>query len=294
MWKPTLGCDPPSRLFLCHLRRGIFTLTKTMERPSHLNSLGYVIAGSATERVSTQAMIAWGERSNGELVHIQDAAAGLADELKCACGASLVARKGSIRVHHFAHKAGTIKGCEQARLKALSLFARKSLEGVGVLNLPPNRGERLSAKIDEIRDEIFGQCAGVWMTTVKGEKRSEIAVLFVVKRGQQLPDKAHFKGLQKSAMVVDLTDYRNQPDPKIAKAIVMADDCDWIYNARYPNLKASSSPQVKSDRRHHALLAQLVAGTSRTATQTGITEEEWQTLHYTELRRRVFGWTEKK
>ncbi|NVD45093.1 hypothetical protein [Qipengyuania atrilutea] len=265
-----------------------------MNRPKHLNSLGYVVTGSATERSSAQAMIAWGEKENGALVHIDDAAPGLADGLICACGAPLVARKGSVRTNHFAHKAGTVEACEQAQLRALSRFARRTLLEVGKLTLPSIQGRRLTTTVDEIREEIIGRCAGLWVTTVKGEKRGEIAVLFFVKRGQKSAFEVQFRALQKSAMVIDLTAFRNCRDPEIAFAIATAEDSDWIYNARHPNWRERSGPRSIFRQKSHSAGTQITAPTSQTKLKSAITEEEWQTLHYTELRRRVFGWTDKK
>lgn len=264
-----------------------------MERPRHLNSLGYVIAGSATERASSQAMIAWGEKPNGVLVHINDAAAGLADGLKCACGAPLVARKGEIRVHHFAHKAGAVKACEQAQLKALGQFARKTFLQAGELILPPIGGRRLTVTVDDIRNEIFGQCAGVWITTVKGEKRSEIAVLLVVRRGRQRPSKAHFETLEKSAMWVDLTAYRNRADHEIVHAMTAAHDRDWIFNARHPDRRVRSASNEATPENPQSLPPRRAIA-SPPKVKPSITEDEWQRLHYTELRRRVFGWSDKE
>lgn len=283
-----------SPISLCYLRRSTSSFAGIMDRPRHLNSLGYVVTGSATERSSAQAMIAWGEKANGALVHIDDAAPGMADGLKCACGAPLVARKGSVRTNHFAHKAGTVKACEQAQLNALCKFARRTLLEVGELTLPPIRGKRLTTAVSEIREEIFGRCAGVWVTTVKGQKRSEIAVLFIVKRGQKSASEAQFVALQKSAMVIDLTAFRNCRDPEIASAIATAQDSDWVYNARHPNLRERSETKSISRQKLHPARAQVSAPPSRPKPQSAITEEEWKTLHYTELRRRVFGWTDKK
>ena len=64
---------------------------------------------------------------NGELVSVEDVVSGLACECRCpSCGTTLVARKGKIREHHFAHHGATdcTHGCESA----LHLMAKHILE----------------------------------------------------------------------------------------------------------------------------------------------------------------------
>lgn len=64
---------------------------------------------------------------NGVLVSVEDVVSGLACECICpSCGATLVARKGNIREHHFAHHGATdcTHGCESA----LHMMAKHILE----------------------------------------------------------------------------------------------------------------------------------------------------------------------
>lgn len=50
---------------------------------------------------------------DGELIHISEADRGLACGCRCpACGEMLVARKGPVKVHHFAHYSS--QGCRYA------------------------------------------------------------------------------------------------------------------------------------------------------------------------------------
>lgn len=73
---------------------------------------------------------------NAKLVHISEVDSGLACECVCAsCGQRLVAKKGVIKEHHFAHYNGI--ECRGAVETALHIFAKNTLERYKRIVLPP-------------------------------------------------------------------------------------------------------------------------------------------------------------
>ena len=72
----------------------------------------------------------------GELVHISNVSKGLACQCKCVnCGSLLVARKGEIKVHHFAHAANS--ECNGAAETTLHLLSKKIIGELDTIFIPP-------------------------------------------------------------------------------------------------------------------------------------------------------------
>lgn len=72
---------------------------------------------------------------NGELISIREVESGLSCNCVCpACGAKLVARKGKVKAHHFAHN--KTEGCEYGVESALHLAAKNLLEKKKEIVLP--------------------------------------------------------------------------------------------------------------------------------------------------------------
>lgn len=72
----------------------------------------------------------------GELVHISNVSRGLACQCKCAnCGNLLVAKKGKIKVHHFAHKSNS--ECNGAIETTLHLLSKKIIGELNTIFIPP-------------------------------------------------------------------------------------------------------------------------------------------------------------
>lgn len=70
-----------------------------------------------------------------QLVHVGEVAKGLGCHCVCVvCGARLIAKKGSVRVHHFAHEAET--GCQGAAETALHLLAKELICNLPSILLP--------------------------------------------------------------------------------------------------------------------------------------------------------------
>ena len=83
----------------------------------------------------TQDRIGYGLR-DGELVHVSQVERGLACHCFCAsCGMPLVARKGEVRVHHFAHANGF--SCSNAGETLLHRLAKEIIESLDSISIPP-------------------------------------------------------------------------------------------------------------------------------------------------------------
>ena len=80
--------------------------------------------------------ILYGRGPDGELRHIEDVERGEACNCVCpdpSCGQTLIARKGTKRAHHFAHKRGT---CEWAVEYVVSAVAERVVREAGALVFP--------------------------------------------------------------------------------------------------------------------------------------------------------------
>src|SRR5262245_17522684 len=126
--------------------------------PQHRNSLGYVITNRAPVS-DDRAMIVWGRRADGERVFIEDAVRGGAEGLRCACGSLLIARKGEIRAHHFAHEARSAAICRTSQLAALVEFSTMVLDGAKWVQLPPYEGRVGRAAVGAVKAQILADDA---------------------------------------------------------------------------------------------------------------------------------------
>jgi hypothetical protein len=279
------------------------------EQPKHRNSLGYVISQRGFGMSPEEAMIVWGIRADGTRLFIVAARRGAAEHLKCECGAELIARKGDVRAHHFAHASGAARSCKEAHVNALSKFAADALKRFRKVRIPQIRGKARTTTFAEARPEVFDAYGGVRIARGTGDDRRELCVLFKVKRGKTPPLKEKFAKSGVSAMVVDLSQFRNLPDERIATAMAFEAERSWLHNTRHPEAETSQAKdaitRAKSSRRTlkrewgspsptelprieksvTAERSQAQADTNRAE----LSREEWDSLSPTELRRRLFG-----
>lgn len=282
-------------------------------QPEHRNSLGYVISQRSSGMSQNEAMIVWGIKPDGTRLFIDGARRGAADHLKCECGAELVARKGDVRSHHFAHASGAARSCKEAHLNALSKFAADALKRFRQVKLPQIAGRPQTTTFVEASPEVFGAYGGVRIARGTDDHRRELCILFKVKRGKAPALKEKFATSGVSAMVVDLSPFRDLPDKRIAKAMAFQAERSWLHNTRHPEADTSQAKdtltQAKSSRRTHkreggspspaqlprmdktvtADQSRAEAGSNRTEPKVSISREEWDTLSPAELRRRLFG-----
>lgn len=91
---------------------------------------------------------------DGEIVHISEVESGIQQNCLCAkCGSILIAKKGDIRKHHFAHY--NYENCQGAQETALHLLAKEILYLNKCISLPiPNSTEQTIKAFDQVRLEV--------------------------------------------------------------------------------------------------------------------------------------------
>lgn len=280
------------------------------EQPEHRNSLGYVISQRASGISPEEAMIVWGTRPDGTRLFIDAARRGAAEQLKCECGAALIARKGHVRAHHFAHVPGAARSCKEAQVNAISKFAANALKRFRKVRIPQIHGKAQTTPFAEARPEAFDAYGGVRIARGTGDDRRELCIVFKVKHGKTLPPTERYAKAGVSAMVVDLSQFRNLSDERIAKAMAFEAERSWLHNTRHPEAEASQAKDAltpaKSSRRARkrdptlthlpriektvtADQSQADAGSGRTEPKDNTSQGKWDSLSPTELLRRLFG-----
>lgn len=200
----------------------------------HRNSLGYIVTNREATGEAARAMIVWGIGAGGRRVFIDDATRGGADGLKCACGSRLIARKGEINAHHFAHEARSGAICRTAQLTALAEFGAEEIRKAGQLRLPSVERKNGRAKVEAVSSQILGDHAVVTITST--DARKLLVLLRATTRRTALNDATLRDGI--SSIVVEIALYRNLADDAIARAIVSQAPREWIFNAQLPAAKA--------------------------------------------------------
>lgn len=205
--------------------------------PRHRNSIGYVI--DATRR--DEAMIVFGRDSSGNLVGIDEAERGAAQGLRCECGTNLVAKKGEVLEHHFAHKAGEDRSCAVATRAALIRFISDTLLDGGEIELPFTDGRLGSAKVFSLEELPNEQ---VPTLKIDAQRDRQLIVVFKIKR--QKLDRDRYKQQGISAIAVDLSKARNGSDDRIREAILSRSPREWLFRHTRPEEKAGDLKRLRS------------------------------------------------
>lgn len=196
---------------------------------------------------------------DGKLLHISEVSSGLDCGCVCAgCNAQLVARKGKIKQHHFAHAADS--DCATGYETALHLAAKDIIERRKEIMLPPVKifktsswPHGLSYRLDKYTDEFTSSEA---MILANEHKYQVDNVLLESRLGRIIPDvvvhisaipliieikvthavdKAklrHIKKLKTSAIEIDLSKIpRDINIPSLESLIIDASEHKkWLYN----------------------------------------------------------------
>lgn len=197
------------------------------------------------------------EAADGTLVHIADVPSGLACNCVCpGCGRKMVAKKGEIQGHHFAHHAR--QGgwtCASAGETALHKFAKRVLD------------ERLEIALPAMVVEEHGDLEVV----VEAERRNFDRAILETKDGQIVPDVvlllrdrrlivefmvthpcdeqkiARIRTMDIGAIEIDLSQYRDHVLNEISDQILYDAPRKWLHNPR--ELKAREKLEDRARRR---------------------------------------------
>lgn len=197
------------------------------------------------------------EATDGTLVHIADVPSGLACNCICpGCGRRMVAKKGEIQGHHFAHYVRRDgQTCVSAGETALHKFAKRVLDG------------RLEIALPAMVVEDHGDREVV----VEAERRTFDHAILEKKDGQIVPDVvlllrdrrlivefkvthpcdeqkiARIRAMDIGAIEIDLSQYRDHVLSEIGDQILYDAPRKWLHNPR--ELKAREKLEDRAKRR---------------------------------------------
>ncbi len=185
-------------------------------------------------------LLPFGERHDGAIVHIADVPRGLACDCRCSgCDGVLVARKGKVKEHHFAHQSAA--PCAHAFESALHKLAKQILNEKLMLLLPRVAAARSGEEVIECeerefsfdRAEIEVPFPGFQPDVVlyKGERRLLVEVLVTHATDETKEARIAASGL--AAVEIDLSGISRDADiPAVADALCRSAPRWWIYNQR--------------------------------------------------------------
>lgn len=172
---------------------------------------------------------------DGEIVHVSEMNSGVSSNCLCPkCGSILIAKKGDIRRHHFAHY--NYENCHGSQETALHLLAKEILYQEKKLTLPKLNHEHLPeikyfSNVDlEVRD--LGLIFDALGTTKKDSLAIEIKVTHEIdNRKRQIVINNNIQMIE-----VDLSNYLNENATKstIKEAVINSAPRVWI-NQNVPN-----------------------------------------------------------
>lgn len=200
-----------------------------MSTEPHLNSLGYVVGGK-----HNRPLIAWGLNNQSVRIGIDEALRGGAQGLNCECGALLVAKKGEVKAHHFAHKAGT-RFCEAAANAAAVTFISDALLDVGAINLPLTGGLLSQAEVHAVS---VASVQGFRVHLIDAQRGRNLLVFAKLKRQNIEPLRSWCRQNNLSGVLVDLTSARNQADDAIRREIRTGALRTWLFRSSRNDLQA--------------------------------------------------------
>jgi hypothetical protein len=204
---------------------------------------------------------------DGELVHISKVEQGLACECICpSCKAQLIARKGDVNTHHFAHY--SLNDCERAVETSLHLLAKKILKETHSIRLP-------AITLDFGYNDWVTNCGTTGQCTqpfilykeniyaidnVLLEQRIETIIPDVIVYIKNKPllleiyvtHKVDSEKLQKiqsldlATIEIDLSSYDSDFNEQVLKKILgeTTDDKYWIYNKKLNQGKSKFSKAI--------------------------------------------------
>jgi hypothetical protein len=227
--------------------------------------------------------LAFGRRSDGELIHISQVARGAACGCICPaqdCRRKLIARKPTSSIkHHFCHaperRAGASPSCRYAPMTILHELAGRLLNERKILVLPPVEAQLGDRKRVLRRAKAFSFDAAELETAdgetipdvilYKGEHRMQVEVYVTHRCSAEKRSK--IIAAEIAAIEIDLSDVdRNATVEEIGEAIFSTAPRDWIYNRKAQELlkelqeQAHAETEAAKKWRHAAVLSLATEG----------------------------------
>ncbi len=200
------------------------------------NALGHVIGGGDGD-----ARLVLGRTLAGELIGIEEVGSGLACALTCPeCAATLVAKKGPVRAHHFAHAPGAdcvdeVGALEtQAHRLAKTVLAGSNLllPSFEYLGEPGPQVEVRDVEIETMRGAVRPDliCQVAWRPEGSADaKLIELAVEIKVTHGVNLVKAGLFAEQRLRCIEIDLSRYRYKDDAEITAAVRSSAPRRWVW-----------------------------------------------------------------
>lgn len=185
---------------------------------------------------------------DGVLVHISEVPQGAACSCVCpCCKAPLLARKGSVKIHHFAHKKGA--DCAKSVETALHLASKQFLEEHKEIALPA-----VQIDFDSYRDPLPVSPERTFpLDKVRAEERTGdivpdilaysggVPLLIEIRVTHEVDEAkaAKIRRLGISAIEIDLSSFcRNFTREELADAVIrQTANKKWVFNAKSAKLK---------------------------------------------------------
>ncbi|MFI3253844.1 MAG: competence protein CoiA family protein [Eubacteriales bacterium] len=180
---------------------------------------------------------------NGELIHVDQVESGEKCGCFCpACHGKLIARKGAVKRHHFAHKAEG--NCSHAYETTLHLLAKKIISESEKFWLPKlemefdlgkkfliSNGQKISVGTVELEQRYHPIIPDVVVHSIKGPK---LMVEIFVTHEVDEEKLEKIKNIGISAIEIDLSQHRDTVTEKELKKILLGESKEkyWLFNRR--------------------------------------------------------------
>ncbi|MCG3176685.1 MAG: hypothetical protein MOGMAGMI_01643 [Candidatus Omnitrophica bacterium] len=185
---------------------------------------------------------------NGQLVQVSDVESGLNCGCSCpACGDSLVARKGKIKIHHFAHhNSDCIHGFETA----IHLAAKKIIEEAGYIRLPKLECTIISGRQNFSFDETVVHFDKIYLEkrhhdivpdiVLEKDGRILCVEIFVTHKVDE-EKRTKIRQSNTSAIEIDLSEIDRTIDFELLKEKVVesAENKEWIFNSSFDSKRSA-------------------------------------------------------
>ena len=181
---------------------------------------------------------------NNKLVHVDDVESGIACGCVCpSCGVNLIARKGEINVHHFAHSSSC--ECKSGYETSLHLLAKEILSETGEILLPPVKlcGESHTTNVFLIGRHRIKSFDNVYTEKRTGDiipdlileknKRELIVEIYVTHKVDDAKLQK-IKDLGISAIEIDLSQTEKSISKQELKDLLLnsIENKRWLYNSK--------------------------------------------------------------